>query len=186
MLDLGAAGSGAQAIAIGIGLLIVVGVVVWFVRRRRSPLKALVQRLSDDCLMNVLIPDGLGGEIYIDHLLLTSEGLLLMDVVDVEGTVFAADNLERWSAMATQGRVAFDNPLPGLANREAAVKLLAPGIPVSSVVMFSRPVEFPKGRPEKVVTLQDLERASQNGSAESFASEWDAVKANARTLGGNS
>ena len=182
MLDAGATGIAAEAVAIGIGVLLIAGAVYWGFWRRRDPLRVALQSASQDHLSNFLIPDGLGGEIYIDHLLLTDDGLLLMDVVDVEGTIFAADNLEQWTAMTPQGRMTFENPLPGLYNREAAVKLLAPDVPVTSMIMFSRRVEFPKGRPDKVATMADLETRTVDPVASPYATRWEQLKSSTRML----
>jgi hypothetical protein len=172
-------------IAAGLLLTITLTGVGWgLVRWRRLRNKNLRRRLrgiSHDVLVDFFIPDGNGGEIHIDHLLLTSQGLMLLETKDMAGTVFAGDRLDTWSATSEIGRVTFDNPIPRLQDRTAAISSLAPGVPIESKVLFVNPATFPKGHPSAVVTVTALleEYATEHSADETspFGGQWETIKA---------
>ena len=164
--------------------LVVIGVlIVVAVRRRRANargLQPLIRSLAHDALINIVISDGNQGEIYIDHLLLTHRGLLLLDTIDAAGNVFAGDRMDTWSATHKGNRVNFRNPIPALADRVSAVKVLAPSAPIESFVVFTGDVRFPKGHPETVTTVASLlETVPPDPPAppEDFNAQWAAIKA---------
>ena len=104
-------------ILLGILAALTVLVVVFVMRWWRGPARKLsrvVRAIGSDSLVDVIIPDGMGGEIQLDHLLLTSGGLLLLELKDVDGTVFAGDTLDEWTALQGQTRTTFLNPIPVL------------------------------------------------------------------------
>ena len=57
-------------------------------RRRDARRVARVTSGAADYLRNVLIPDGNGGDFHLDFLLLTSRGLVVIDMRDITGNVF--------------------------------------------------------------------------------------------------
>jgi len=164
--------------------LIVIGVlVVVVIRRRRANargLKPLIRSLAHDALINIVISDGNQGEIYIDHLLLTHRGLLLLDTIDAAGNVFAGDRMDTWSATHKGNRINFRNPIPTLADRVSAVKVLAPTVPIESFVVFTADVQFPKGHPENVTTVANLLETvppDPPTPSEDYNTQWAAIKA---------
>lgn len=169
------------AIATLVSAALVIG--VWaFVRWRRSvnkDLKKLLHAVSSDTLVDFIIPNGTGGEIHIDHLLLTPHGLILLETKDMQGAVFAGDRMNTWSATLSGARLTFNNPIPMLQERAAAVSLLAPGVPIESRVLFVNEVTFPKGHPSVVSTVPAL--IEEYGSADlgephDFSAHWQAIK----------
>jgi len=159
------------------------GIGVWaFVRWRRSlkkNLKKLLRAVSSDTLVDFVIPNGTGGEIHIDHLLLTGYGLILLETKDMQGTVFAGDRMDTWSATLKGARLTFNNPIPMLQERAAAISLLAPGVPLESRVLFVNEVTFPKGHPTVVSTVPALieEYSSADfGEPHDFSAHWQAIK----------
>lgn len=164
--------------------LIVIGVLVMLVIRRRRAnargLQPLIRNLAQDALTNIVISDGNQGEIYIDHLLLTHRGLLLLDTIDAAGNVFAGDRMDTWSATHKGNRINFRNPIPALADRASAVKVLAPTVPIESFIVFTANVQFPKGHPENVTTVADLLDTvppDPPAASEEFTTQWAAIKA---------
>ncbi len=163
-------------------------VVIAMVRRRRGrnrELQRLMRTVSDDALIDFIIPNGDGGEIHIDHLLLTGQGLILLDTKDMAGAVFAGDRMDTWSATHAGIRMTFSNPIPQLQDRAAAISLLAPNVPIDSRVLFINDATFPKGHPEQVSTVQalidDYHRETEDQSAQDFSSAWQTIKAAAQT-----
>lgn len=167
--------------------LVVAGIYVFrIVRSRRSTsrkIQRLVHSVSADALTDVVIPDSLNGEVHIDHVLLTSRGLLLIDFNDVEGNVFAGDNLDQWIVIKSHKRLEFNNPLPRLATRVEALAALAPGVAIDARAVFVGDVAFPKGQPDRVATLDALHDEYHEASSDigtepnSHLAQWDVVKA---------
>ena len=159
-------------------------VAIWaFVRWRRSQnteLQRLLRTVSQEALINFFIPDGAGGEIHIDHLLLTQHGLMLLETKDIQGDVFAGDRMDTWSANHQGTRFTFNNPIPMLQARSAAVSSLVPGVPLESRVVFINQATFPKGHPATVSTVATLiEEYSSVDAAEDqtdFSDHWQTIK----------
>ena len=66
----------------GVGALVLALLAFWLSRvlghrSRRKRLLARLNRLAYESLHQVLVPDGMGGNFHIDHLLLTARGLLV-------------------------------------------------------------------------------------------------------------
>lgn len=159
---------------------------VWaFVRWRRSvnkDLRKLLRAVSSDTLVDFIIPNGTGGEIHVDHLLLTPHGLILLETKDMQGAVFAGDRMDTWSATLSGARLTFNNPVPMLQERTAAVSLLAPGVPIESRVLFVNDVTFPKGHPSVVSTVPALIEeygSAELGEPQDFTAQWRAIKSEA-------
>lgn len=141
--------------ALGIGLLVYL--LLRLRRRLRARPASVFRRISRQRLKDVLIEDGLDGEIHLEHVLLTARGALVLDLRNAEGAVFGGPRLEEWKVMAGQRRFAFRNPLEPLAARVQAVERLVHPVPVWGRVVFVGQVEFPGGAVDGVSTLSDLE-----------------------------
>ena len=85
-------------------------------------------------------------------------GLLLIDLFDVHGMVFAGEKMEQWSIFGPKRHFTVTNPLPMLYDRVAAVRHVAgDDVAVDGRIVFSMRGEFPKGRPEMVIRLDELQ-----------------------------
>ncbi len=148
-------------------------------RRSRRQLLKTVRAISHDYIEHVIVPDGLDGKIEIDFLLLTSRGLLVLDVKEVGGIVFVGSALDRWAVMDGPDRYNITNPIgPSLA-RVVAVKRLTPDIPVHGRIVFNGEIDFRGDDLPQVVTLEQLRsQFSPAGTAaadrpiDAFYSEW--------------
>ena len=89
---------------------------------RRKALLARLERVAYAAAHQVQVPDGMGGFIHIDHLLLTPRGVLVLDTRRVAGLIFGADQMSDWTVMGRR-RFTFDNPQPALYDRIAAVTI---------------------------------------------------------------
>lgn len=125
-------------------------------RARRQLIKSF-EAVAAEVLRDILIPDGSGGQLHIDFLLLTSRGLLVVDYRDVDGVVFGGEHMREWAVMNGSKRSTLLNPLEALYDRIAAVKLLAGEAPVDGRIVFTSRSKFPKGRPPRVMRLDLLE-----------------------------
>ncbi len=150
-------------IGIGAVLLLLLGGGYWgwraYQRRaRRRALLGRLERVAFEAAHQVLVPDGMGGFIHIDHLLLTPRGVLVLDTRRVAGLIFGGDQMSDWTVMGRGRRYTFDNPQPALYDRIAAVKaLVGDDAPVEGRLLFSNAGKFTKGIPKWVLMLDGIE-----------------------------
>lgn len=128
-------------------------------RARRKSLLARLERVALAAAHQVLVPDGMGGFIHIDHILLTPRGILVLDTRRVAGLIFGGDQMSDWTVMGRGHRYTFDNPQPALYDRIAAVKSVVGDAPVEveGRLLFSNVGKFTKGIPKWVVMLDGIE-----------------------------
>jgi len=150
--------------------------------RARKAIDNVISSVAYDELRNVLLPTGTGDQIHVNYLLLTQRGLLVIDLFDVPGVIFAGEKMAQWSVFGPKRHFTFTNPLPMLDDRLAALRQLAGDTPVEGRIVFSMRGEFPKGRPAAVLRLDGLQdefpvvERAQGGVAAALAPVWDRVK----------
>ena len=128
----------------------------WRQSRARKQVVRAVESVSLAALRDVVVPDGSGGHLHLDFLLMTGRGLLVIDLRDVAGVVFGGEHMHEWTVMNGIARSTFMNPLEALYDRVAAVRLMAGDVPVEGRIVFTARSRFPKGRPPKVMQLPAL------------------------------
>lgn len=175
-----------QIIAGAAVLVVLIALLLWLLLRRRGgpELKQALEAVAIERLQNVLLPDGMGGHIQVEHLLLTGQGLVVIDAKSFSGTIFASERMEEWTVIGKQGRFTFPNPLGTLYDRIAALRQLVRDVPVTGHVLFAGSADFSKGRPRDVLSATELvERYRRPDKADierllvAFAPHWDRVKA---------
>lgn len=151
--------------------------------RARRAIDNVISSVAYDELRNVLLPTGSGEQIHVNYLLLTQKGLLLIDLFDTHGMVFAGEKMGQWSIFGPKRHFMIANPLPMLYDRVAAVRqFTGDDVPVEGRIVFSMRGEFPKGRPESVIRLDELQEQypvvekSPGGAAAAFADVWDRIR----------
>jgi len=167
------------AAAVVLGILIGIAVTLfwrWYGRRReRIRRKRRIEAVSIDHLRNVAVPDGSGGTLHIDYVLLTVRGVLLLDVRDVVGNVFGSDPMIEWTVMHAGRRQTFPNPQGPLYDRIAALKAIVGDLPIEGRVMFGSGSSFPKGLPRLTLREESLEAEFPLGDrtqAEQLVEDW--------------
>jgi len=142
---------GVAIVAVLLGIAIGVGLAWgwrWYrLRRQRLALVARITSVSIDHARDVLVPDGNGGVLHLDYVLLTPRGILVIDLRDVGGNVFGSDQMSDWTVMDGAQRFTFTNPQSALYDRVAAVRGIAANVPVEGRIVFTRRAAFPKGLP---------------------------------------
>lgn len=170
----------------GVALLLL----LWFlVRRRRSSALSLSKVLNDiafERLDGMVLPNGDDGEIQIDHLLLTANGLLVLHIKDVQGAVFGSDKMQEWTVISENRRFTFNNPQPSLYDRIAAVGHIVRQVPVAGRVVFLDGANFNKGIPSLVCTLEELhsefgeaDKAAAKFKVDAFRQHWEHLQTQA-------
>jgi hypothetical protein len=169
-----------------------VGAAAYFIReqvrhlRARRAIDNVISSVAYDELRNVLLPTGSGDQIHVNYLLLTQKGLLLIDLFDVKGMVFAGEKMAQWSIFGPKRHFMVTNPLPMLYDRVAAVKQFAgDDVQVEGRIVFSMSGEFPKGRPESVIRLDELQDQfpvveKAGSAAAAFADVWGRIRQSAQ------
>jgi hypothetical protein len=136
-------------------LLLIVLIVL--VRRRRSAgVEKRLAEVSEGLIHNVLIPDGEGGEIHLEYVLLLQNEILLVDVRQISGNVFGSDTMQDWTVIDGSRRFTFSNPQHALYDRLAALRRLLPDVPVRGMIAFSSGAKIKKGTPTAVIEFDVL------------------------------
>jgi hypothetical protein len=167
-------------------LLLIVLLLIWLVVRGRKDrgrsLAKVLDAIAFERIEHMVIPDGDEGEIQIDHLVLTAQGLLIIDVKDVIGAVFGSDKMQEWTVIAEDRRFTFANPQPALYDRIAAVREIVRQVPVAGRIVFLDGASFTKGIPGLVITLDELldefgekDKAAAKVNIEAFLPHWELI-----------
>jgi hypothetical protein len=165
---------------------IVILLLGWFVYRRRlggNRLKRVLAEISHDQIEKLVIPNGDDGEIQIDYLILTTQGLLIVDIKDAVGTVFGSDKMQEWTVISDERRYTFPNPQEALYDRIAAVRHIVRQVPVAGRILFLDGAEFTKGIPSLVTDLDKLleefgepDKNAAKFKIEAFKPHWDLIR----------
>ena len=164
-------------------LSLLVWIVYRFIRGRGGDLERALAEISFDRIEGLVIPSADEGEILVDYLLLTSQGLLILDLKDVQGTVFGGDKLQDWTVINEDRRYTFSNPQPALYDRIAAVRQIVRQVPVAGRILFPDGAEFTKGTPGLVSDLAQLvsefgesDKKAAKFKIEAFKPHWELIR----------
>jgi hypothetical protein len=171
---------------LGVLLLLLVAWLVYRRHRGGDHLQRVLKEIAYARIEGLVVPDSDDGEIQIDYLLLTSQGLLILHIKDVQGVVFGSDKMQDWTVISKDRRFTFSNPQPALYDRIAAVKQIVRQVPVEGRVLFLDGAEFTKGVPSMVCTLDELleqfgekDKAAAQRKVEAFKPHWELLQKNA-------
>jgi hypothetical protein len=174
--------------AAGVIALLAWAMVIWRKRRDTQRMEATIDSIAYDVLRNVLIPNGMDGQITLQYLLLTERGLLVLDLLERPGAIFGGDQMVEWTSIGKKRRYTFRNPQHLLYDRLAAVKLLAGNTPVDGRVVFTPRSEFPKGKSTYVMRIDELTSEyavvdrNRGNVVAAFANVWNHVKGSAQPV----
>ena len=175
-----------------LAIAFVVGGSAWALRRRENDggVARALRSIAVDRLEDVVMPDGMGGEIHIEHLLLTGRGIVVINVKRFEGAVFASDRMDEWTVIRDGKRSSIVNPQRSLYDRVAAVKRLVRDVEVSGFILFPEGADFSKGQPKDIVLPSTLiaaypqpEPADRERVTVAFQPHWERIRAAADATG---
>lgn len=133
------------------------GALWWRATAVRREMDRLLATVALGHLREVVIPDGVDGQVDLECVLLTPRGLLVLDLRDVKGAVFGAEKMDEWTVLDGVRRFTFRNPLFALHDRVAALRHhLDDAVEVHGRILFSSRGRFPKGQPPLSLTLAQL------------------------------
>lgn len=128
--------------------------------RRQSP-DHRIQKILKPHQINearkLIIPDGMGGLIEIEHLVLLKQGLLILHRYSLSGHLFGADKIDQWTQLVDGRSYKFANPLIHLLHVQQSLSLIAPKMPIFTHLVFTGSCNFPKGKPDNVSLINTLE-----------------------------
>lgn len=175
---------------LAVALLLVIWLGYRILGRRGESLEGVIAEISFDRIEGLVIPSADEGEILIDYLLLTSQGLLILEVKNIQGVVFGGDKMQNWTVIDDERRYTFSNPQPALFDRIAAVRQIVRQVPVAGRIVFLGGAEFTKGVPGLVCNLAELssEYAEPDKDAakvkiEAFRPHWELIRKEALAAG---
>ncbi len=145
---------------VAVAAFLIAGLMALFIWLRltasRRRMLATLRNISDRLLYNVVLPDGVGGHIGIDALLLRDGRVYVLILRDAEGAIFGAEKMDQWTAISRHRRFNFRNPLYLMQNQTLAIRALVPELTIEPRIIFTRHARFPKGRPEGVELLAEF------------------------------
>ena len=103
--------------ATGIGLLLLVLIMLvalWRYRLRDHDIRQfrrVIKPFVVDMRTNLFVPDAVDGQVWVDYLILTQGGILLLDVRRYDGHLFGGENINEWTQLLGMKRSTFSNPL---------------------------------------------------------------------------
>lgn len=135
-------------------------VIIWQLKRHRRStdlmMTSILQPYIKKEIKHIIIPDGIGGLLEIEHLILLDQGLFLIETYPMAGNLYGAETIDLWTQIVDGRSYKFNNPLRRLRTSRQAIKSLAPDIPVFCRVIFNSESVFPKGKPSEVSVLESL------------------------------
>jgi hypothetical protein len=124
--------------------------------RQERHIRKAIRQLGWRSMENIHLPDGTGGEVTIEHLLLGRDAILVVDVMRFEGLIFGSPRTDQWTQVINRRSYKFDNPDQYLQRQINAVRLIAPDARVSGWHLFGYGARFPKDKPDSVLQLGDV------------------------------
>lgn len=157
-----------------------------FFRLRRR--QKLISSYGEERLDNVILEDGIGGHQVLEHVLLAANGIRVLLPRQCSGALFGGDKIDRWTQMTGGKSFHFENPMHQLDELLAALRYHLPGIPVEGWLLLSGECSFPKGRPSRIMLLEELDR-QERGIGQAVLpvldDAWQKLKQQPRAEAGN-
>jgi len=124
--------------------------------RQERLIRKVIRRLGVRSMKNIRLPDGMGGEVTIEYLLLGRDAILVIGVMRVEGLGFGSPHIDQWTQVINRRSYKFDNPDQSLQHQVSAVRLIAPDVKVNGWHLFGHSAKFRRGKPDNVLQPSDI------------------------------
>lgn len=135
---------------------------LWHFHRRRQATRhdrhiaKIIDSLDVPSLHKVVLPDGIDGLAFIDYLLLTPKGIVVLSIEHREGLLFGGNAVDQWTQVIHGRTLKFANPLYTHPHLRQAVEWNTDDITTHGWVVFSTAGQFPKGIPDGCCMIDDL------------------------------
>lgn len=124
--------------------------------REQRQVARMIRRLGARNLHNLQLPDGMGGEVTVEHLLLARDALLVVGVKRFSGLIFGGPQTDQWTQVINRVSYKFPNPDGYLQRQVNAVHMLAPGATVTGLHLFTHGASFPRDKPDNVMSTREI------------------------------
>ncbi len=152
---------------------IIVSVAGWYYWRHldkswnQRQVSQVLQSIGVKFLQDIIIPDGIEGYTYIDYLLLTPKGFVVLDINLSEGHLFGGESVDEWTQVVNKKTFKFNNPLYDNQTKCQAVRWNVKNnigendsanddLETHGWIAFSSAGNFPKGIPDQISMIKDL------------------------------
>ena len=145
-------------------ILILSGVRLAFKARAQGWLgeRVVGRRLTEHAhaaLHDVIVPDGRGGLTQIDHVLLTDEGIWVIETKTFTGRIFGSERDPQWTQRLGRRSFRIGNPLrQNYGHLKAVETTVGASVPVLGRVVMAGSAIFPKGMPAGVSAAREFRR----------------------------
>ncbi|MEN8206092.1 MAG: nuclease-related domain-containing protein [Pseudomonadota bacterium] len=119
-----------------------------------------VKRLGARMLRDVILPDGMGGDISIDFLVLSPDVILVIGIKRYDGMIFGGAQTDEWTQTINSRSYKFPNPDYYLLQQVSAVRRIVPKTPTRGLHLFTDNAVFPWDKPSNVLQVKDLRSSS--------------------------
>ena len=144
-----------------------------------------IRKLGVETLRNIVVSDGMDGKVMIENVVLAPGGIYVLPIKRYCGIIFAADNMNTWTQVVGKRSYKFPNPLPELETYIMAIRNLLPDVNVSGCILVTQDAEFPKGKPERVIPVNEAVNLFDNPKGElppQLKTAWENLNAAAMKL----
>jgi hypothetical protein len=124
--------------------------------RESRQITRAAKRMGAQVLRDITIPDGMGGDVRIDFLILSTDKILVIDVKRYDGMIFGSTQTDEWTQTLNSRSYKFPNPETYLAQQVTAVRGIVPKVPVRGLHLFTDSAAFPWDKPPNVLQSKDL------------------------------
>jgi len=142
-------------------ILLIVVIAFFLLRKRKFNTSEKLQKILEPHKLaeakSVLVKEGLDALLEIEHVVLLKQGVLIIQTYEMDGHLFAADNIDQWTQLVNGGSFQFNNPLNSMNIARHALTTLMPKVPIFCRIVFNGSASFPKGKPEEVVIMDSIE-----------------------------
>ena len=114
------------------------------------------KRLGARMLRDVNLPDGMGSEISIDFLVLSTDAIQVIGVKRYDGMIFGGARTDEWTQTISSRSYKFPNPDNYLLQQVGVVRSIVPDTPIRGMHLFTDNAIFPWDKPSNVLQVKDL------------------------------
>jgi len=169
----------------GVALLILLVLFLWRVKIKEAvneyKLKQLLKNIGVDARHDIVIPDGIDGSVFIEHLVLMPNEIFILGVKRFQGVIFAAEKIELWTQVIGNKSYKFENPLLQLESKVISLNSKIEEPKIGKKVLFINGSTFPKGKPDNIVSIEKVKAWRRNLIEKSVPAtlqkDWDTLLA---------
>lgn len=160
----------------------------------------VLESIGVSYIQDIILPDGIEGYTYIDYLLLTPKGIVVLDINLSQGHLFGGESVDEWTQVVNKKTYKFRNPLYDNQTKCQAVRWnisnnisentdTSENLETHGWIAFSSAGNFPKGIPDNISMIKDLNddlekkfnlSANSSGSSQDILDELFALSTTTR------